>query len=297
VKIAIAGGSGFIGAELTRQLLQHGHEVSVLTRNPASVRAGRAVEWNAKSQGEWSPVVAGADVVVNLAGENIGAGRWTEARKQRLIGSRLNATRALIETMRGEPARQRAFISASAVGYYGLRGDEELDETSPRGSGFLAELSQQWEREAREAEPLSRLIILRLGVVMEEGGALAKMMLPFKLGVGGRVGSGEQWMSWVDREDVIRLVEWVIAKSDARGVYNGTSPNPVRNREFARALGRALHRPAMFPAPSFMLRLLFGQMADEVLLGGQRVVPVRAVREGFTFRQPSIDATLERVTR
>ena len=295
MRITIAGGSGFLGEPLVRELLRNGHDVAVLTRNPANVRAGRAVQWDGKTQGAWSAEVGGADVIVNLAGENVGEGRWTEERKRKLVSSRLDATGAIVDALRAAPPRTRTLINASAVGYYGVRGDETLDENGARGTGFLAELVEKWEAAARGAEPLARVVILRFGVVLaEDGGALAKMLLPFKLGAGGRLGSGEQWMSWIDRDDVVRMIVWAIGNSSARGVYNATSPQPVRNRELTRALGRALHRPAFMPAPAFALRLAFGQMADEMLLGGQRVVPGRAEREGFTFEVPTLDASLER---
>jgi uncharacterized protein (TIGR01777 family) len=298
MKVVIAGGSGFLGGPIVERLLARGDDVAVLTRNPAPVRAGRALQWDARSQGAWSGEAASADVVINLAGENIGEGRWTAERKKRMISSRLDATGAIVEALRREPARARTFISASAVGFYGNRGDEVLDESSPRGSGFLAELVERWEAAAREAESLARLVILRFGVVLApDGGALKKMMLPFKLGVGGPVGDGRQWMSWLERADAVRIVEWAIDHPAASSTYNATSPQPVSNREFARALGRALHRPALMPAPAFALRLAFGEMAEEVLLAGQRVVPVRASAEGFAFERPSIDAALAALLR
>ena len=293
MKVVIAGGSGFLGGPIVERLLARGDDVAVLTRNPAQVRTGRALQWDARSQGAWSGEAASADVVVNLAGENIGEGRWTAERKKRMVSSRLDATGAIVEALRREPDRARTLVSASAVGFYGDRGDEVLDESSPRGTGFLAELVERWEAAACEAESLARLVILRFGVVLApDGGALKKMMLPFKLGVGGPVGDGKQWMSWLEREDAVRIVEWAIDHTAASGTYNATSPQPVSNREFARALGRALHRPAVMPAPAFALRLAFGEMAEEVLLAGQRVVPVRASAEGFAFEKPSIDAAL-----
>lgn len=298
MKVVIAGGSGFLGGPIVQRLLARGDDVAVLTRSPAHVRAGRALEWDARSQGAWSAEAASADVVVNLAGENIGEGRWTAERKKRMVASRLDATGAIVEALRREPARARTLVSASAVGFYGNRGDEVLDESSPRGTGFLAELVERWEAAAREAESLARLVILRFGVVLApDGGALKKMMLPFKLGVGGPVGDGRQWMSWLEREDAVRFVEWAIDHTAASGTYNATSPQPVSNREFASALGRALHRPAVMPAPAFALRLAFGEMAEEVLLAGQRVVPVRASAEGFAFERPSIDAALAALLR
>jgi uncharacterized protein (TIGR01777 family) len=298
MRIVIAGGSGFLGEPLVRRLVAGGNDVAVLSRNPARVRAGRGVAWDGKTQGAWSQEVATADAIVNLAGENVGEGRWTEARKQKLTSSRLEATAAIVEALRSAPPRQRTLVNASAVGYYGLRADELLDESGTRGGGFLAELVERWEAAARVAEPMVRLVILRFGVVLAaDGGALKKMLLPFKLGAGGPIGSGEQWMSWVDRDDAVRMVEWAIAHDSARGVYNVTAPEPVRNRDFTKALGRALHRPAFVPAPAFALRLAFGEMADEVLLGGQRAVPRRAEREGFVFEVPALEASFARHLR
>lgn len=295
MKIVAAGGSGFLGQPLVQRLIARGHDVVVLTRSAAHVRAGRAVEWDGRTQGAWSDEAASADVVINLAGENVGEGRWTDARKQRLIASRLDATHAIIEALRREPSRARSFIQASAIGYYGSRGDEVLDESASRGEGFLAELVERWEDAARDAESLARLVIIRFGVVLHrDGGALKKMLLPFRLGVGGPIGRGGQWMSWLAREDALRFVEWAIERDDVRGIYNATSPQPVRNRDFARALGKALHRPAVMPVPAFALRIAFGQMAEEVLLGGQRVSPRRAEAEGFVWERLRLEEALRR---
>jgi len=288
VKIVVSGGSGFIGTPLVKRLAERGDEVAVLSRS-----ASHGVQWHPPRQGEWSKVAGDADVVVNLAGENVGDGRWTDARKQSLVSSRLDATHALVEAMQNNLSQRRTFISASAVGYYGFDGEEIAEESSPRGAGFLAELTEKWETAAREATPFARVVILRVGVVLDRrGGALAKLLLPFRLGAGGPIGNGKQWMSWIDREDVLRAIEWSIDHEEARGVYNLTSPNPVRNRDFARALGRALHRPALLPTPALALRMLFGDMADEALLGGQRAVPSRLTREGFAFHYPTIEESL-----
>lgn len=295
MRIVVAGGTGFIGEPLVQRLLARGDDVSVLSRNPLRVRAGRGLPWDGRTQGAWSDVVAGADAVINLAGESIADGRWTEARKARLIASRVEAAGAIVEALRRDPARSRVLVQASAIGYYGLRGDETLDESASKGAGFLADLVAQWEAAARPAESIARLVLLRFGVVLApDGGALKKMLLPFKLGAGGPVGSGEQWMSWIDREDALRLAEWAIDRPSARGIYNVTAQTPVRNRDFTRALGHALHRPAFIPAPAFALRLAFGEMAGEILLGGQRVVPKRAEQEGFAFQVRSVEESLAR---
>jgi len=297
MKIVVAGGTGFIGNVLVQRLVKRA-DVVVLSRHASSVKHGRGVAWNPPQAGPWTNEIADADVVINLAGENIGAGRWTEARKRALESSRMDATHALVYAMKIAPKKERALINASAVGFYGDRGDETLDESSDAGAGFLAELTAKWEAAARAAEPFARVVISRFGVVLDDdGGALAKMLLPFKLGIGGRIGSGEQWMSWIHRDDVIRFIEWAVDQRSARGVYNVTSPEPVRNRDFVKALGRALRRPTVFPVPGFMLHLLFGQMADETILGGQRVMPARAVKEGFTFAHSSIAESLEHAMR
>ena len=284
MKIVVAGGTGFLGTPLVERLKKRGEDVIVLTRS------ARGLEWHPPALGPWSAAAANADVVINLAGENIGEGRWSQSRKQRLVSSRLDAIYALVEAMRANPSKPRTFISVSAVGYYGLLGDEIADETSPRGRGFLAELTEKWEAAAREAEPFARLVILRFGVVLDDsGGALKKMLLPFRFGIGGPIGSGRQWMSWIDRDDALRAIEWAIDNPTARGIYNVTAPTPARNRDFAKALGRAIHRPALLPTPALPLRILFGDMADEVLLGGQRVVPARITGAGFAFRYPTLE--------
>jgi len=205
----------------------------------------------------------------------------------------LNATHAVVKAMRGG-----ALINASAVGFYGNRGDETLDETSSRGAGFLAELVDRWETAAREAESIARLVIIRFGIVFApDGGALKKLMLPFKLGAGGPIGNGRQWMSWIDRDDALRVVEWAIDNRDTRGVYNATAPEPLRNRDVARVLGRALHRPSFFPVPAFVLRVLYGEMAEEALLAGQRAVPRRSMDEGFRFESSTLAESLARQLR
>ncbi len=293
MKIVIAGGSGFVGEPLVRRLAARGDEIVVLSRNPSKVHAGRGVAWDGRSAGAWTAEIDAADAVINLAGENIGEGRWTDERKRRLVSSRLDATNAIVNALAKAPAKKRTLINASAVGYYGFESDQEVDESAAKGRGFLADLVERWESAAKPAETLARLVILRFGVVLgPDGGALAKMKLPFQLGAGGPVGNGYQWFSWIDREDLLHAIEWALDNDRVRGTYNVTSPNPVRNRDFAKTLGRVMHRPSLLPAPAFALRLAFGQMADEALLGGQRVVPRRAVHEGFIFQFADLESAL-----
>ena len=295
-RIVISGGSGFIGEPLVNVLLARGDDVSVLTRNPASVRAGKAVHWNPRERTGWEGLVRDADALINLAGENVGAGRWTTERKQAILHSREEVTGALTEVMLASPNPKRTFLSASAIGRYGNRGDEELDEQSAAGSGFLADVTKRWEEIAGRAESAARVVVMRFGVVLAaNGGALGKMALPFRFGAGGPLGNGRQWMSWIDRDDLIRMMVWALDRSEVRGVYNGTAPNPVTNAEFTVALGRALHRPAILPAPAFALRLALGEMADEMLLGGQRVLPKRATGEGFQFTYPTVGESLAHI--
>jgi len=292
VKIVLAGGSGFIGREVARVLSERG-EIVVLSRNPSRVRVGRGVAWNPPAPGPWQEEVATADVVINLAGENISEGRWTDARKNELVSSRLDATKAIVDVLREHPRAGRLLLNASAVGFYGTALDEVLDESSPAGSDFLADLCRRWEAMAHEAEGAARVVILRFGIVLAaDGGPLGKMMLPFKMFVGGPIGSGKQWMSWVDRDDVIRMIVWAIDHGTARGVYNVTAPNPVRNREFSAELGRAMSRPSIFPTPAVVLRLGLGEMADAILLCGQRVVPRRALADGFDFTYQELASSL-----
>ncbi|HEY0592891.1 MAG TPA: TIGR01777 family oxidoreductase [Thermoanaerobaculia bacterium] len=294
MKIVIAGGTGFIGEALARELLRVG-EVVVLSRDPAKVREGRGVAWSAAPGGAWEGEIAEADAVVNLAGENIGAGRWTPERKKRLLDSRVNATGALAEAISARPRDGRVFVSASAIGIYGDRGDEVLDESAPPGTGVLSEISRRWEAASRAASG-ARLVNPRLGIVLgRDGGALPKMALPVRFFAGGKVGSGRQWMSWVDLRDVIRLVVWAIETKTAEGAYNVVAPNPVTNAEFVATLGTVLHRPTAIPTPAAALRLALGEAADELLLASQRVVPRRAEAQGFRFEVRDLAASLRSI--
>jgi uncharacterized protein (TIGR01777 family) len=295
MKIVIAGGTGFIGERLARELLRLG-EVAVLTRDPARVREGRGVAWDAASGGAWEGEIDGADAVVNLAGENIGAGRWSDERKKRLLDSRVNATRALAGAIAARPREGRVFVSASATGFYGDRGDEVLDENAEAGSGVLATICRRWEEEARVAAGAARVVNPRFGIVLgREGGALPKMALPVRFFAGGKVGTGRQWMPWVDLRDVIRFVVWAIETKAVEGAYNVVAPNPVTNAEFVATLGTVLHRPSAIPTPAAALRLALGEAADELLLASQRVVPRRAEEQGFRFEVRDLAASLRAI--
>jgi uncharacterized protein (TIGR01777 family) len=294
MRIVIAGGTGFLGAALTHALRAGGHDVVVLTRQRAASGSGLARWTPDGAVGPWAQVVEGADAVVNLAGAPLDRGRWTAARKRALIDSRVLPTRSLARAIASASSPPAVFVSASAVGYYGARGDEVVTETTARGSGFLAELVETWEHEARQAESSpARVVLLRSGVVLApEGGALARMLLPFRLGLGGPFGSGRQYLAWIHRGDWLDLVRWVLVTRDAHGPLNATAPVPVPNGEFAATLARVLRRPHVFRVPAFALRLALGEMADAALLTGQRVLPARAQALGFRFRRPALELAL-----
>jgi hypothetical protein len=292
VRILLAGGSGLLGRALGARLGRDGHTVRVLTRRP---RPGMPddVPWTPDgSAGAWASEVGEADALVNLAGEGIADRRWSAQRKEALRASRLLATRSLVEAVRRAARPPRVFVSGSAVGYYGPRGDEILTERDDPGSDFLARLAAEWEREAAAAPASVRVAVVRTGLVLDPaGGALRKMLLPFRLGLGGRVGSGRQYMPWIHIDDWVRLIAWILASEGARGAFNATAPAPVTNAAFTRALGRALSRPAVIPVPGFAVRVLLGELAG-ALLTGQRAVPARALEMGFAFRFTEIEPAL-----
>ena len=270
-----------------------GHRVNVLTRRP---RLGRAedIAWSPDgSAGAWSAAIETADAVVNLAGEGIADRRWSEARKRALRSSRMLATRSLTDAIRRAARRPAVLLNASAVGYYGARGEEVVTEMTEPGGDFLSELCVEWEREAEQASDVTRVAMIRTGLVLDaSGGVLGRMLTPFRLGVGGPLGDGRQFMPWIHRDDWVGLVAWLIGNVNARGAFNGTAPTPVTNGEFSRALGTALRRPAIVPMPGFALRLLVGELADSILTG-QRAVPARAEEMGYVFRFRTLGPALK----
>jgi uncharacterized protein (TIGR01777 family) len=301
MRIVIAGGSGFLGSPLAESYAEEGHDVRVLTRSlppgesrhesgtgvPGITRVG----WKADGErGPWTSAIEGADAVINLAGASIGGKRWTPQRKAELRDSRIRATRSLADAIASAAAPPGVFISSSAVGFYGVSDGEAKTEASPPGVDFLAALCEDWEKEARRAErPGVRLAIIRTGLVIERGGGtLAQMMTPFRFFAGGSLGSGRQYMSWIHRLDWMEIVRWIVATPEASGIFNLTAPHPVTNREFAKALGRAMKRPALLPAPKTALKIVLGELADYIVTG-QRVIPARALALGYHFRYPEID--------
>ena len=301
MRVLMTGGTGVIGGAVAKRLVASGHELVILTRNPERAKAGspilaaaRCFPWNPEEAPPPSEAFAGVDAVIHLAGEPVAAGRWTEEQKRRIRDSRVLGTRHLVEGMAAaKEAKPLHLIAASAVGFYGDRGDDLLDESSQPGTSYLSEVCQEWEAEYRRAESAGiRVAMIRIGVVLSrEGGALEKMLLPFKLGLGGRLGSGQQWFPWIHIDDIVGLFETAILNSQLSGVLNGAAPESVTNEQFTRSLAAALHRPVFLPVPTPAIRLLVGEMAA-VVLASQRVVPGVALSAGYRFRFPQIDSAL-----
>jgi len=295
--ITVTGATGFIGNRLVHDLLRAGHSIQAIGRKRSAglPQAVRFSEWQSTEAEPPPESLAIADAIVHLAGEPV-AQRWTPEVKGRIRSSRVDGTRNLVNALSKQSHQPRVLVCASAIGYYGSRGDEVLTETSAPARDFLSQVAVDWEQAAREAEAVGiRVVSLRFGVVLgKDGGALAKMLPPFRLGLGGRLASGQQWMSWIHVDDVIGLVRFSLDNSSARGPMNATSPNPVTNAEFTRELAAAVHRPAIFPVPRFALNLLFGEMA-EVILGSQRVLQKATQSAGFQFQYPELRPALVRL--
>jgi uncharacterized protein len=300
MKVLLTGATGLVGTALVGALAREGHTVCRLVRSGTKARGAPAgtfdVPWDPET-GNLGGAAVGAEAVVNLGGASIAAGRWTNARKRLLRTSRVHATRSLVLALAKMNAKPAVLVSASAVGFYGNRGDEILTEDSAPGNDFLSNLAKDWEAEALRAEEFgTRVVLARFGIILaSKGGALPEIMLPFKFGVGGRIGDGKQWMSWVTLEDVVAILRLALMKRELRGPINVVAPEPARNADFVKELAKAMHRPAIFPAPAVALRLAMGEMADALLLSSQRAVPQKLTREGYSFANHNLKGALETV--
>lgn len=289
MKYVVAGGTGFVGQALVRMWLQAGHEVIVVSRSSKAVQGAHVVGWDERAL---AAALDGADAVVNLAGASLAAGRWTSAHKARIRHSRVHATRSIVSALGRTGRRPAVLINGSAVGYYG-HDNRHVTEASAPGNDFLSSVCQAWEAEAQAARALGvRVVLLRTGLVFGPGGSLPRLALPFRLFAGGPLGSGNQWVSWIHREDLVRLIDFATQRDDAEGPINAVAPQAVTNRALSQALARMLHRPCWLPTPGPLLRLALGEMADALLLGGQRVEPHRAKELGFAYRFPEVEGAL-----
>jgi hypothetical protein len=297
MKILITGGTGFVGTQLTSRLIQDGHEVTILTRSLKGAKGSSPgisyLEGDPTRNGPWQESIKNHDAAINLAGASIFS-KWTEEHKKAIRESRVSTTRNIVEGIVSRPERPFILFSTSAVGYYGFCGDEELVEDSPPGNDFLARIAKEWEGEALKArEKGARVVITRFGIVMgEKGGALSQMIPLFEKYVGGPIGSGKQWFSWVHIKDLAEAFAFLLKHPEISGPVNVCSPNPVRNKDLAKALGKALHKPSFLPAPGFMVKLVLGEFGS-VILEGQRVIPKRLLENGFVFQYPDIHKALQ----
>jgi len=300
MRAIIAGGTGFIGQALVRELKDNGWDIVVLSRAPGKVAEvfGSGVIGMRWDNGDWPDMFGPETVIVNLAGESIAGGRWTKAKKQRILHSRVDAGDRIVNAVKIAENLPGAIIQASAVGFYGPCGDEPVDEDTGPGSGFLAEVSKQWEASSRGLEAMGvRHVTIRTGMVLGNGGALKQIVPPFKLFLGGPPGTGDQGVSWIHLADEVGAIRFLMENDQASGAYNLTAPTPVRFRKFARILGETLNRPYKLNAPAWGLRLLFGEMADEVLLAGQLAQPKRLLDAGYDFRFPNLEGALHEILR
>lgn len=294
MNVLMTGGTGFIGSALCSHLLAEGHDITVLSRTPVAVRHGI----HGISHFEALPADATFDAVINLAGEPIADKRWTTVQKNRICTSRLETTQNLITYLQTTHQKPNTMISGSAIGFYGVgTGNDEITEEAPGDESFSSQLCQQWEAAALQAQAMGiRTCLLRTGIVLgKEGGALKKMLLPFKLGLGGKIGHGHQWMPWIHRDDLINIILYCLHHDTMSGPVNGVSPNPVTNTVFTQTLGRALHRPTWFTLPAFAVKLLMGQMGEELLLSGKKLMPQKVLSAGFSFKYDSLDLALNRL--
>ncbi len=299
MKVAITGATGFVGRRLVERLQEQGHQPLILTRNPAAAQRAfptlEIIAYTPTESGSWQQAIAGCDAVVNLAGEPIAESRWTPKQKQEILNSRQLGTQKIVEAIAQANPKPAVLVNASAIGYYGTSETATFDETSPAGNDFLAEVCQAWEAEAKKVKDAGvRLVILRLGIVLGNGGALAKMIPPFKLFAGGPLGTGRQWFSWIHRDDLVNLILEALSRADIEGVLNATALNPVRMSELCQNLGKTLERPSWLPVPSFALEALLGEGA-KVVLEGQQVLPKRTTSYGFEYQYPTLKQALEEI--
>lgn len=297
MRVLITGGTGTVGRRLVDHLFDHKHTALVISRQPYKPATLPAkitfAQWDSRTAEGWGHLMEEADAVVNLAGAGLADARWTEERKEIIKNSRVQAGQAVVEAIRAAEKKPRVVIQASAIGYYGPRQNETITEENKSGADFQAEVCRQWEASTEAVEAMGvRRVIIRTGPVLDlRGGALPRMVMPFRFFVGGPVGSGKQWFSWIHYHDVVRAIRFLLENEEAGGPFNLTAPNPVTNGQFAKAIGRTMKRPALFPVPGFVLKLLFGEMAS-VLLEGQRVIPHRLQELGFEFKYPTADEAL-----
>ena len=293
MRVLITGASGLVGRELQKSFAAKGYDMLLASRSePADEQH---IQWTVEEGFAEPEKLEGLDAVVHLAGENVSGLRWTEEKKRSIRDSRVLGTRNVVTAISKLKNRPKVFVASSAIGFYGERGDEEITESSAAGDNFLAEVSKAWESESRRAEDAGiRTVLLRTGIVLtKEGGALGTMLTPFKLGVGGVVGSGKQWMSWISMEDHIAVINCVIENENIRGAVNSVSPNPVTNEEFTKTLGEVLYRPTFLPLPEFAVSMVFGEMGDALLLASTKVLPKRLEDAGFKFKYPQLKSAIE----
>lgn len=291
--VAISGASGLVGKDLSELLRENGHRVIPMTRKKTP--GSDAIVWDTSKGVENPAQLESVDTIVHLAGENIAGGRWNAAIKERIRSSRVDGTRSLVQSIAKVQKRPKTLVCASAIGFYGERGDAILTESEPAGHGYLSDVCKSWEQEAMAAKDLGlRVVCVRIGVVLSpKGGALAKMLLPFKLGAGGIVGNGKQYWSWIGLNDLVRAIAFCVENESVSGPVNAVSPEPLTNYDFTKGVGKVLKRPTIFPLPAFMARLVLGEMADELLLSSIRVVPNQLQQHGFKFDQPDLISCLE----